>query len=167
MYREHPATMPPQGHHNFMRIGDQTHTKTNRPRHFFPRASLSNSACMLISAYIFFSRRFSSSIAFIWLIIDTSMPPYLERHLQKEALLIPCSRHNSGTGKPPSAWRRIARIYGSVNLLIFIKISSIMLSEKILLLKPVIFREDYQWMFRACSPSWRDHRRESHAPVGL
>src|SRR5690606_24264506 len=51
------------------------------PRHFFPRASLSSSACMLISAYIFFSRRFSSSRAFIWLIIDASMPPYLARHL--------------------------------------------------------------------------------------
>ena len=35
------------------------------PRHFFPRASFSSSACMLISAYIFFSRRFSSSKAFI------------------------------------------------------------------------------------------------------
>ena len=32
---------------------------------------------MLSSAYIFFSRRFSSSRAFIWLIIDASMPPYL------------------------------------------------------------------------------------------
>lgn len=35
------------------------------PRHFFPRASLSRSACMLRSAYIRFSRRFSSSMAFI------------------------------------------------------------------------------------------------------
>src|SRR5690606_21394184 len=51
------------------------------PCHFFPRASLSNSACMLISAYIFFNRRFSSSRDFIWLIIEASMPPYLARHL--------------------------------------------------------------------------------------
>lgn len=48
---------------------------------FFPKASFSSSACMLISAYIFFSRRFSSSRAFIWLIIEASMPPYFERHL--------------------------------------------------------------------------------------
>ncbi len=61
------------------------------PRHFFPRASLSSSACMLISAYIFFRRRLlrraidsldqllfrlRSSRAFIWLIIEASMPPY-------------------------------------------------------------------------------------------
>jgi hypothetical protein len=39
------------------------------------------SACMLRSAYIHFSRRFSSSIAFIWLIKDASMPPYFARHL--------------------------------------------------------------------------------------
>src|SRR5690606_4396284 len=51
------------------------------PCHFFPRASLSNSACMLRSANMRFSRRFSSSRDFIWLIIDASMPPYFERHL--------------------------------------------------------------------------------------
>jgi hypothetical protein len=28
-----------------------------------------------------FSRRFSSSIAFIWLTIDASIPPYFDRHL--------------------------------------------------------------------------------------
>lgn len=38
----------------------------------FSKSSLSSSACMLISAYIFFSRRFSSSRAFIGLIIDAS-----------------------------------------------------------------------------------------------
>jgi hypothetical protein len=75
---------------------------------FFPKASFSSAACMIISAYIFFSRRFPSSRAFIWRIIEASMPPYFERHLQKLAVLIPCSRHNSGTGMPPSAWRRIA-----------------------------------------------------------
>ena len=32
----------------------------------FPKASFRNSACMFISAYIFFSRLFSSSRAFIW-----------------------------------------------------------------------------------------------------
>jgi hypothetical protein len=45
------------------------------PGHFFPRASFNKSACMLRSAYIRFSLRFSSSKAFIWLIKDASMPP--------------------------------------------------------------------------------------------
>ena len=36
---------------------------------------------MLRSAYIRFSLRFSSSIAFIWLTIDASMPSYFARHL--------------------------------------------------------------------------------------
>jgi len=65
--------------------------------------------------------------AFIWLIMDASMPLYLARHLQNEAVLIPCSRHKSGSGTPPSTWRRIARIRGSLNFLDHI-------AEKILLL---------------------------------
>lgn len=36
---------------------------------------------MLRSVNMRYSRRFSSSKAFIWLIIDASMPPYLARHL--------------------------------------------------------------------------------------
>lgn len=48
---------------------------------FFPRASFKRSACMLKSAYIRFNRRFSSSRAFIWLIMEASMPPYFARHL--------------------------------------------------------------------------------------
>lgn len=51
------------------------------PRHFFPRASRSRSACMLRSANMRFSRLFSSSRAFIWLIMDASMPPNFARHL--------------------------------------------------------------------------------------
>jgi hypothetical protein len=39
----------------------------------------------------------------------------------------------------------MARIWGSLNLLVFIKISSIIKPEKILLLKPVILRGDYRW----------------------
>jgi hypothetical protein len=42
-------------------------------RHFFPRASFSRSACMLRSAFILFKRRYSSSMAFIWLISDASV----------------------------------------------------------------------------------------------
>jgi hypothetical protein len=61
--------------------------------HFFPRASFSKSACMLRSAYIRFSRRFSfggalgpvafapHSMAFIWLTMDASMPLYFACHL--------------------------------------------------------------------------------------
>lgn len=50
------------------------------PRYFFPRASFSRSACMLKSAYIRFSRRFYSSRASIWLIIEASTSPYFARH---------------------------------------------------------------------------------------
>ncbi|KFI27086.1 hypothetical protein CG51_11170 [Haematobacter missouriensis] len=48
---------------------------------------------------------FKSSSAFIGLIIEASMPPYFERHLEKLAMLIPCSRHSSGTATPLSARR--------------------------------------------------------------
>ena len=34
--------------------------------------------------------------------------------------LLPCSRQISAIGTPPSAWRRIARIWGSLYLVIFI-----------------------------------------------
>jgi hypothetical protein len=70
------------------------------PRHSFPRASLTSSPCMLISAYIFLSRWFSSNGAFIWLIIGASMPPYLDRDLYEVAALIRCPRHSQGTGTP-------------------------------------------------------------------
>jgi hypothetical protein len=43
---------------------------------------------------------------------------------------MPCSRHRSGTGTPPSACRKIARIWGSLNLLVFIKIYSIIMPRK-------------------------------------
>ena len=68
------------------------------PEHFFPRSSFSNSACMLISAYIFLRRRFLSCKALIWQIICALIPMYFARHLQNDALLIPCSRHSSETG---------------------------------------------------------------------
>lgn len=43
---------------------------------------------------------------------------------------MPCSRHKSATGTPPSAWRRVARIWGSLYLVIFIPISSFILPRK-------------------------------------
>lgn len=79
------------------------HLATMRwPAHFFPRASFSRSACMLRSANIRFSRQFSSSKFFIWLIIDTSplvsgritlgpMPSYLNsarRAFRREGSLV-------------------------------------------------------------------------------
>ncbi len=50
------------------------------PHHFFASASLSSSALSWESAYIFFSRRFSSSSFFRRAIIKASMSPYLLRH---------------------------------------------------------------------------------------
>jgi hypothetical protein len=60
--------------------------------YFFPISSFSKSACMLRSAYIRISRRLSfggalepvafapHSMAFIWLTMDASIPPYFDRH---------------------------------------------------------------------------------------
>jgi hypothetical protein len=41
----------------------------------FSKNLLEQFICLLSSANIFFSRRFSSSMAFVWAIIDASMPP--------------------------------------------------------------------------------------------
>jgi len=51
------------------------------PHHFFSSASDTISALSFSSRYIFFNRRFSSSSSFMRDIMDTSMPPYLARHL--------------------------------------------------------------------------------------
>src|SRR5690606_29890771 len=51
------------------------------PHHFFSRASATISALSFSSTYILRSRAFSASSSFIRAIIDTSMPPYLARHL--------------------------------------------------------------------------------------
>jgi hypothetical protein len=50
-----------------------------------------------------FQRLPTSSNVFIWLIMDTSMPPYFARHLRMDALFMPCTRRSSATGTPPSA----------------------------------------------------------------
>ena len=50
------------------------------PRHFFPSASRSRSACMLRSANMRFSRRFSSSSVFSFCASDTLMPLYFAFH---------------------------------------------------------------------------------------
>ncbi|EFF45744.1 ISxac2 transposase [Xanthomonas citri pv. aurantifolii str. ICPB 10535] len=51
------------------------------PHHFFASASFSRSVLSCASAYIFLSRRFSSSSSFMRATMDTSMPPNLLRHL--------------------------------------------------------------------------------------
>jgi len=50
-----------------------------------------------------------------------------------------CARHNSATGTPPSACRRIAIICASVYLLVFIQNLLMHLAEKILLMQPLSF----------------------------
>ncbi|WP_306401477.1 hypothetical protein, partial [Pseudochrobactrum saccharolyticum] len=45
---------------------------------------------------------------------------------------------SSGTDTPPSAWRKIARICGSVNLVVFIKISSFIKQRKFHFQTPLI-----------------------------
>ena len=106
----------------------RTLARTRRTIHF-SQSLLSSSGCMLISAYIFFSRRFSSSSL------------HLADHRRVHAAIfgspfVKGRRAHSmfpakpGTGTPPSAWRRIARVCGSLNLPVFIKISSIIKPEK-------------------------------------
>src|SRR5690606_22281802 len=51
------------------------------PHHFFAIASRRISQSILDSTYIVFSRRFSSSSSRKRVMLDTSMPPYLARHL--------------------------------------------------------------------------------------
>src|SRR5271170_627874 len=51
---------------------------------------------------------------------------------------MPCSRHSSATATPPSAWRKIARIWASLYLDSFIKISSGKMPRKFYLSIPLI-----------------------------
>ena len=58
---------------------------------------------------------------------------------------MPCCRQISATESPFSACFKIDRICGSEYLLGFINISSFIKPEKILRIKPIIFRGDYQF----------------------
>ena len=98
---------------------------------------------MLTSAYMRFRRRFSSAIAFISLMRLASIPPYFARHLYSVALLMPCSRHSSAAGTPPSIWRSTAMIWASVNRVFFIGISSFILPRKFYFRTPLISGGDY------------------------
>src|SRR5690625_1071456 len=72
----------------------------------------------LRSAYICLSLRFSSSSSFSLCTSDTSMPPFLARHLYKVELPILYLRHRSLTGIPASNSFSIATIWLSVFLLL-------------------------------------------------
>ena len=61
------------------------------PGYFFPKASFRSSFCMLSSAYIFFKRRFSSSMPFISEIIGSIhaavlRPPFVKRRVADRVL---------------------------------------------------------------------------------
>ena len=51
---------------------------------------------------------------------------------------MPCSRQSSATGTPPSAWRKIARIWGSLYLDNLMKISSCNVPRKFYLSIPLM-----------------------------
>ena len=61
-----------------------------------------------------------------------------DAYAMHDALLIACSWHSSQTGTPPSPWRRIARIWRSLYLVIFIKISSDILPRKFYFRIPLV-----------------------------
>ena len=56
-------------------------TSRSGPRKFFPNISLSVDTSIICSANSFFSLAFSASRDFSFLASDTSIPPYLDRHL--------------------------------------------------------------------------------------
>lgn len=84
---------------------------TRGPHHFFAMVSWMISALSRSSAHILLKRRFSSSSSLSRAMSDASMSPNLASHLQNIAVLMPCSRHSSGSGLPPSAFLRMAMIW--------------------------------------------------------
>ncbi len=81
--------------------------------------------------------------------------PFVERCVAHSVLA-----HNSDTGTPPSDWRRIARIWGSLYLAIFIKNSSVNLARK--------FSHPLSFSAASCGCARRatDALRENFRPVG-
>lgn len=69
--------------------------------------------------------------------MEASILPKRERHLQKMALLMPCSRHNSATGVPATACFRMDIIWLSVKRDFFTEISPVQIT-----------REFYLWTYR-------------------
>ena len=59
------------------------------------------------------------SKSFIRITMEVFLPPNLTRHLKKVAVLVPSSRHISGTGRPNSASFKTAMLWLSVKLNLF------------------------------------------------
>lgn len=91
-----------------------------RPSHFFQELPFSKPTCILKSAYIRFYRRFSSSIAF---------------DLQQD-------RPSRTIAMQPPAWQWM--ICASIYLLVFIRNLLVQIAEKVLLMQPLTFGEDYR-----------------------
>jgi hypothetical protein len=79
-------------------------------------------------------------------------PPFIEARAPSRRLLrknlpdsgvIPCSRHSSATGRPPSAWRKTPMIWASALRLFFIRNLLGRTDEKILLMNPINHGGDY------------------------
>lgn len=88
---------------------------------------------MLSAANICFNRRFSFSSALVCEIIDALYSHTSPANCKTR----PCSRQSSATRTPPSVLRRIASIWGSLYLVIFLRISSCILSRKFNLCRPL------------------------------
>src|SRR6266849_1384118 len=86
-----------------------------RPYSFRFRTSLIAAFSSARSAYIRFNLAFSASSSRSRFTSDTEAPPYLLRHLKKDAFLTPCLRSRSATGTPLSASVRIPTIWVSLN----------------------------------------------------
>jgi hypothetical protein len=63
--------------------------------------------------------------------------PFVERRVPYHGLQAN-AWHSPRGGTPPLAWRKIARIWGSLYLVIFIQNLLVYLAEKILLLQPLL-----------------------------
>ena len=123
---------------------------------------------MLISAYIFLRRRFCSAMSFISAIKEASITrqvmlasprghaaelgaPFVEtrtasqrcKHRLPASGIIPCLRHSSETGTPPSACFKMPMTCASLNRPFFIQNPLRYLAEKTLLMNTTNFRGDY------------------------
>ena len=83
--------------------------------HFFELNYFSMEMSSIDKAKSFFSLRFSSSRTFNCRASDTSRPQYIDLHLKKNEILIPCLRHRSPVFAPASCSRRMPMIYSSLN----------------------------------------------------
>jgi hypothetical protein len=101
-HRYTPLNYRPPGHITSARGGNPG------PHHFFVKALFRILALSRSSAYIFLSRALSTPSSLSRAIIDVSIPPYLARHLQNIAELMPSSRHNPGARPASSRFKASA-----------------------------------------------------------